>query len=90
MIMHVEFKPERNIFYYIYDNNQLLWKGRKRSKAYSSIFTENNLNKPLPAFTKEIEWEKFPPICKRIIPSKKTRNIRAVLSLEWILQMKSI
>jgi signal transduction histidine kinase len=55
---HLEFKPERNIFYYIYDTNQMLVDGEETVSGIFHYFEENGLNKQLPAFTKEIEWEK--------------------------------
>ena len=54
---HVEFKPERNVFYYIYDTNQLFVEGEETVKGLFRYIEENGLNKQLPAFTEEIEWE---------------------------------
>ena len=54
---HLEFKPERNIFFYIYDQNQRLIEGEETARGLFHYIEENNLNKPLPSFTKEIEWE---------------------------------
>ena len=54
---HLEFKPERNVFYYIYDHNQMFVEGEETVKGLFHYIEENGLNKQLPAFTKEIEWE---------------------------------
>ena len=53
---HLEFKPERHIFFYIYDQNQRLIEGEETARGLFQYIEENNLNKPLPSFTKEIEW----------------------------------
>lgn len=54
---HLEFKPERNVFYYIYDHNQMFVEGEETVRGLFHYIEENGLNKQSPAFTKEIEWE---------------------------------
>lgn len=54
---HLELKPERNVFYYIYGTDYILVEGEETNSGLSFYIEEKGLNQPLPVFTKEVEWD---------------------------------
>lgn len=55
---HVEYKPERGIFYYLFDNQHNLIQGEETVSGLAQYLYQKNLYSTSPKLMKEIEWEK--------------------------------
>ena len=53
----LEYKPEKNIFYYAFDRNHNLVSGHETVKGLAQYIDRNDLHKQSSKLMKEIEWE---------------------------------
>ncbi|MDQ0157609.1 sensor histidine kinase [Robertmurraya andreesenii] len=99
----LKFKPERNVFYYIYDTNQTLVKGEETISGLFQHIEENGLNKQVPAFMKEIEWKNTQLLLKNyslqhdgktighvIVGSDITDEKHLIKNIIWILLLLTL
>lgn len=99
----LKFKPERNVFYYIYDTNQTLVKGEETISGLFQHIEENGLNKQVPAFMKEIEWKNTHLLLKNyslqhdgktighvIVGSDITDEKHLIKNIIWILLLLTL
>ncbi|WP_232696017.1 sensor histidine kinase [Brevibacillus daliensis] len=54
---YLEYKPEKNIFYYVFDRNHNLVSGEETVKSLAQYIERNDLHKQSSKSMKEIEWE---------------------------------
>ena len=54
----VEYKPERNLFYYVYDNSLKMVKGEETVNGLAQYIYRENLHSQSSRFIKEVQWNK--------------------------------
>ncbi len=54
---HVEYKPERNVFYYVFDNSLNLVKGEETISGLAQYIHRKGLHSQSSKFIKEVKWE---------------------------------
>ena len=54
---HVEYKPERNVFYYLFDNSLNLVAGEETVSGLAQYIHRKGLHSQSSKFIKEVEWE---------------------------------
>ena len=55
---HVEYKPERNMFYYVFDHSGNLIKGEETVSGFAQYLYRKNLHSQSGEFMKDVEWKK--------------------------------
>ncbi|MHC0039635.1 sensor histidine kinase [Pseudoneobacillus sp. C159] len=94
----LKFKPERNVFYYNYNNNQMLVQGEESVRGLIRYIEDNGLHKQRDAFTRELEWGHFHLLLKNypiqfngktighvIVGSDITDEKHLIKNIIWIL-----
>ncbi|MFC5559903.1 sensor histidine kinase [Ureibacillus thermophilus] len=54
----VKYRPERDIFYYVFDENSRLIEGEGTIRGFEEYFEETDFDSPASKIIREIEWEK--------------------------------
>ena len=54
----VEYKPERNLFYYVFDNSLKMVKGEETVNGLAQYIYRKNLHSQSSRFIKEVQWDK--------------------------------